>query len=79
MNKTCPNKPDQYTKVVVSTNGTGKVVHVAKFKDGTKVTFRNFSSTEEAANAVIDINNSGAKSAKKGKGLEIKFFDESKE
>ena len=41
-------------------------------EDGTVVTFRNFSSTEKSANAVIELNNKAIKDAKP---IEIKFFE----
>jgi RHS repeat-associated protein len=66
-------------KIRETTNEAGQTVKIANIGEGTTVTFRTFSSTEKTANAVIEINNSAAKSAKKGKSLEIKFFDKATE
>jgi RHS repeat-associated protein len=67
------------SKITSTINNAGKKVNIATLEDGTTVTLREFSITQKEANAVIEINNKAAKSAKKGKSIKIKFFDKVEE
>jgi hypothetical protein len=61
-------------EVKTVTNKAGQEIKTATMSDGTNVTFRTFSSSEQNANAVIQLNNKELQE-QGAKPVEIKFFN----